>query len=237
MSRRHPRLSECKTMNDFVRGGFAQAELPTAHVGAVSYGTGLYLPLNAQIDYGQVIAAQATPAYTIATRVVCPWAAADNVGHGILAGISAAGMPSILLAKSTTNKWAAITGSASQIASAVLDFAAGTTHHIVIRVTSEAAGNMNHDGTDVVETTCIAMTDAVSWEFGQWPVNNRDGNCYVGPAIIAAGDKGQDWTDAIQADNGEVYSHPDALLRDFMVPGDFLFPFAGNTVALRKVAR
>jgi hypothetical protein len=45
VSRRPPRLGECKTMDDLVRGGFALPVLPTTDTGYKSYGAGrLFLP-------------------------------------------------------------------------------------------------------------------------------------------------------------------------------------------------
>jgi hypothetical protein len=239
--KRRPRISECRTVQDFVRAGVLRAVQPSTSGGYTAYGTGRDFSTTAALTF---VGSPGNPlgiaAGTVAARVIPAWAGNDNTGHNI-AFCNASVSGYIALTKTTGNAWMCrISDGVAQLASstsAALAFSANTTHHIVARYAGGAAmsADLNSDGTDAAQGTSAnpgpsAATTTLT--IGGTTIFTG----YIGPVLLSGSRKSDGWVTAIQANSGAAYSSITRLVRDYMAVGDVIVPLIDNSTAYIRVA-
>lgn len=179
-------------------------------------------------------------AATIAIRFTPLFASTNTAAFKLFTFRDLAGTANTLGLDYNNMNWRVLaTGTGTDIlSSGALSFAAGSTHHLVMRSTQGGAGtlDLNHDGTSVTQieqTKTLAGGTALA--IGNY-VGDYQAAGYLGPAIVSPTRKSDSWVTAIQANSGAAYSDPLRLWRDFMSAGDLLIPLQGDSRAYRKVA-
>lgn len=110
---------------------------------------------------------------------------------------------------------------------------AGITKTFVFR---RAPLEVNTDGVDigspVTETVSLTLENVLT--IGNVRPQTIQACAYIGPVLISAERKSDEWVEAIQQDDGIAFGNLETLWNDFMSDGDMIIPLRENSAAYIK---
>lgn len=168
MSRRHPRLSECKNMNDLVRGGFARAWEPTTDTGFRAYATGrLFVPAadGRNLTSTNCVLTHPVPSGmqlsgTIISRITTLYAGNDAGGQYTMWALHSSGARTIDVSHNGGKTYVDTNAGASSDYHTNSAWDSGTTHTFIARWTNPSTLNysLTVDGVTDTGRTGVALT-------------------------------------------------------------------------------
>jgi hypothetical protein len=240
VSRRHPRLAECKNWNDYVRGQHTLPVQPATDTGTRTYGsTGRYSTTGYAVQYPPThngLPCVSNAAGTILFRFTPDWASTDNTTRNLIILRNAANAADCVRIQwfNTTKLFRAqIYGVASEYAVAgAVAHAAGSTHVICLRWGDIGQGAKYDISLDGVNAGGYAKAQTIDFlaASGVRPIAGDAANGYVGPALFSAERKSDAWhASAVAA--WMAGPSPATQRRFANGAGDLVVPLAADSLA------